>query len=1393
MEPKIYPLNTIFPKLSADLSGGIFVSACTLNKAQKKLFLSVMSPISAEQERELTTEICALYSFSGVEIIAPEAPRDDLHAPAEEAEISEQSAPVSPVPSPENIASPEKTLPTAKKNPVRRSSAPKDGAAATDEPNEFQPKVTDVLYDENKYRKAAPKVAGTVHDIDIARQPTAVVFGRVFDVQKKDTRRGNSRILTFAITDETDSVYVSKFFEEKEETKFFSKLGDGDWILVSGRLSLDHWRNNEVVINPRYIAKCKAPTTRLDKARNKRVELHLHTKMSATDAVIDVEALIDTAKKWGHRAIAITDHGVVHAYTDAIKAAKGSGVQVLYGIEGYYRNDVDSKCSVIGDFAEIPDKICVFDIETTGLSPENDAITEIAAVMLERGEIVAEFHTYSDPERPIPQKITELTGITQDTVAGQPKNADAVRSFLEFAGLSGDGATATVLAAHNATFDLGFIWRTAHGAGLAFDPVSIDTLALARAVYPEMNSHTLNLVADKMKVGGLNHHRALSDATATAHICFGLLEKTRENGCRSSAEINDYCVKFGKTLPHRNRNNHIIIFAKNQAGIKSLYQLISDSNLKYFSGSPIIYKSGLLAHRENLIIGSACEAGEVFGAVLNGSDFSARNLAKFYDYLEIQPIANNSFMLRRMTKSGQPMASSVDELYNLNRRVLAIGDSLQKPVCATCDAHFLNPEDEVYRKLLLLSKGYEDALAPMPIYLRTTDEMLDEFSYLGRDRAFEVVVKNTNAIADMIDPEIHPLPTDGKLCAPEIPQSAEKLTAIINENIRLQYGDAPPKEVTERVETELSSILGKKYDVIYYSAHKIVSKSLESGYYVGSRGSVGSSLAAYFAGITEVNALPAHYLCPECHHCDFESGLSYGCGADMPDKKCPVCGAPLKKEGFDIPFETFLGFGTGDDSKVPDIDLNFSGEYQAEAHRYTIELFGEKNVYRGGTITKIEENTARGYVKGYMEATGVLLRSCEEKRLAMGCSGVKKSTGQHPGGLVVVPADMDITDFCPVQHPADTPGSDIITTHFDYHPMEANLLKLDELGHDDPTMIKNLEDATGVLAKDIDLGDEKLISLFSGTDILGYTDDEIIGDVGTIGIPEFGTRFVRQMLKETRPDKLSTLIRLSGFSHGTNVWQDNARDLILNGTADISQTIGCRDDIMKHLISLGMDENRAFKIMERVRKGKHLDENDEDQMRALGVPEWYIDSCNLIAYLFPKAHAAAYVMMGVRIAWYKINYPLEFFSCYFHRHLDKFDAFKMTQGQAAVIAHISAYNSKPKRERTAKDDGEFTVLEAVYEFYKMGFTFGTVDIYKSDPTRFVVDRENNRLIPPLCAIGGLGEIAAYDIAEARQSHDFVSIDEFQVVCKKVTKKHIEELKKIGSFGDLPEFAQISLF
>ena len=1201
-----------------------------------------------------------------------------------------------------------------------------------------------------------------------------VVEGKVFAAEMYETRRPGQWCLTFDMTDYAGSITVRRYMDEKEAKPLLGVINPGMWLRVQGFIELTR-DGKDVQLRPMNIAKISHEGRR-DTSPEKRVELHLHTRMSNMDALTDTASVIKQAVAWGHPAIAITDHGVVQSFPDAWHNA--GKIKILYGVEGYFVNNLDDRIAVHGEQDQpFEDEIVCFDIETTGLKVTTEAITEIGAVVLKNGQITDTFQTFVNPHRRLTPEIIGLTGITDAMLADAPSLKEALTAFLKFV----DGRP---LAAHNAPFDISFIRAGCKKVGLPFEPTYIDTLILAQNLLPELHKYKLDIVAEHLDLPAFNHHRASDDAGMVGYMLIPFFERMRnELHIDHIQQINGEMAKLRPQSAKSNRfPKHIIILAKNKLGLKHLYQLISASNLKYFHRVPTIPKTELVAHREGLIIGSACEAGELFRAVSEHREWAElKRIASFYDYLEIQPICNNMFMLRNSD------VQSEEELRDFNRTIVRLGEELGKPVCATGDVHFQEPEDEIYRHILLASKKFADADAPLPIYFKTTDEMLEEFSYLGEEKAHEVVIDNPRKIADLIE-EIELLPP-GQLFPPRLENSEQELNDRVWAKCHAMYGENPPQLIVDRLNVELGSILGK-YDVVYMSAQKLVERSLENGYLVGSRGSVGSSLVAYMSGITEVNSLPPHYYCPECQYVEFQTDPQYGCGADMPDKMCPQCGTKLKKDGFDIPFETFLGYGGG---KVPDIDLNFSGEYQSRAHRHAIEMFGDTQVFRAGTIGTLAEKTAFGMVKKYLEEKGENVSNAEMNRLTQGCVGVRRTTGQHPGGLVVVPDDMDVEDFTAVQHPADDAGSDTITTHFEYHCMEDNLLKLDMLGHDDPTMIKYMEDLTGVNAREIPLDDPDTMSIFISSKVLGYENDEILGPTGAVAIPEFNTRFTRQMLVDTQPTNFNTLVRLSGFSHGTDVWLGNARELIVSGTATVLETVGCRDDIMLYLISMGLDPKMSFKIMEAVRKGKvkkkGFEDGWEEAMREHNVPDWYIESLAKIGYLFPKAHAVAYVTMAFRIAWFKVHKPLAFYATFFSIRAKAFDAEYCCAGLDAVKRKIREIESN--KDATDVEQDLMVTLEVCYEFYLRGFHFDTIDIYKSDATHFLITE--NGLLPPFVSVHGLGEAAALATVEQRKGKDFISIEEFSTTCNKLSKTHIEQLKALGAFAGMAETSQVSFF
>lgn len=1225
----------------------------------------------------------------------------------------------------------------------------------------------------------------------IAAYDMVTIQGEVFftdnkDIHSKKTGKDYVKI-AFDMTDRTNSVRVSKFLAADKAGDTASKIKKGLYCTVQGKMVYDTFAK-EMVLEPTGIVKAKKPERKDTYEGMKRVELHLHTNMSAMDGMSSTASLLCRAAKWGHRAMAITDHGVAQAFPEALHAQEGKqkdtigDMKIIYGIEAYYINDENSISVVRGRSAEPLDgTFIVFDLETTGLNPASEEITEIAAVRVVEGEIRDSFQTYVNPHKPIPAGITELTGISDETVADAPDLDKAVPEFLAWAG---EGQHPLV--AHNAGFDMGFLRTACQRLGIEREFTSIDTLEMSRLMLPHMHKFKLNILAKELQVGPFEHHRASEDAAVLGRIYVKLLKRLREEmHAVTTADINPV---LAATTDRKNKlknlpRYHFIILVKNQAGLRNLYQLISKSFLEYYNKRPIMPRSELIRHREGLIFGSACEAGEVFRALTKGEPWEEiKRLASFYDYLEIQPIGNNNFMIAK------GMAKDEEQLRDWNRDILRLADELGKPCCATGDVHFLEPEDEAFRRILMAGQGFSDADNQAPLYFKSTDEMLREFSYLGEDRAYEVVVKNTNMIADMCD-VIRPVPRENY--PPHIDGCEDDLRNMCYEKAKRIYGDPLPEPVQARLDRELNSIIGNGYAVMYIIAQKLVTKSLADGYLVGSRGSVGSSLAAFMSDITEVNSLAPHYLCPDDKYLEWHE--EYSCGVDLPDKICPNCGKPLTKQGFNIPFETFLGF-EGD--KVPDIDLNFAGEYQSRIHWYTGEIFGHDHVFRAGTIGTVAEKTAFGYVKKYMEERGIECSRAEENRLAAGCTGVRRTSGQHPGGVVVVPKEIEIYDVCPIQHPADDPDSDIITTHFEYHSIDANLLKLDELGHDDPTIIKHLENLTGVNAQEIPLDDPETMSLFHSCKALKYKGenpdtDPILGDLGCVAVPEFGTKFVRGMVKETHPSTFAELVSISGLSHGTDVWLGNAAELVRKGIP-LSGCICCRDDIMNYLILQGVKPKLSFKTMESVRKGKGLTEEMEAAMNEQHVPEWYIDSCKKIKYMFPKAHAVAYVMMAFRIAWFKVHRPLAFYSAYFSIRAKGFDASCMIKGDKVCLDKMSELRQK-ERDKTisAAEKDMMTTLEVCHEFYRRGFTFEPMDVYKSDATRFLVTETG--LIPPFTSMPGIGEQAALSIVEERKNGKFLSAEELIVRCPKASKAVVELLEQIGALGSMPKTTQMTLF
>mgnify|MGYP005775330235 FL=1 len=1249
---------------------------------------------------------------------------------------------------------------------VHETKTHKQTKNSTENGEEKQEEYTPVIIG-NKKAKITDKVV-KVKDINMD-SGKVVICGKIIKQELKELKSGKF-LLMINVYDGSCTITCKAFIEPDVKDKVLDRINSAPRVTVSGNAQFDPF-SKEVTIMANVVmeAEAKNEMTRMDRSEVKRVELHMHTQMSQMDGVTPVEDLINRARKWGMKAIAITDHGVVQSFPKAnhvVEDNKGD-IKVLYGVEAYLVPD--GQTSVYNPKNQNLDtEYCVLDIETTGLSFRTEKITEFGAIKIKNGEIIDTFECFVNPEKPIPYEVIKVTHITDDMVRDAETIEQVLPKFLEFIGDD-------VLVAHNANFDIGFIRHFAELQGYKLNNTYIDTLALARDMFPDYKKHKLGIIADNLGIRVDVAHRALDDVKTLVKVFEVMIKKLKEKGVTTVNEI-DNAYKDELNLKHL-PTYHAVILTKNYVGLKNLYKLISFSHLDYFYKKPKIPRSVYRKYSEGLIIGSACDRGELYQAILEGlSEEKIEEIASFYDYLEIQPLGNNEYLIRNGTMENR------DGLMEINRKIVALGEKLGKPVVATCDVHFMDPEDEIYRRILMAGQKFDDADMQAPLYLRTTEEMLDEFAYLGREKAYEVVVTNTNKIADMCEP-ISPISKEK--CPPHIEGCEKTIEDIAMNRAKELYGDPLPEIVETRLKKELDSIIRNGFSVMYIIAQKLVWKSNEDGYLVGSRGSVGSSLAAYMTGITEVNALKPHYRCPKCKYSDFsDHGVKNG--FDLPDANCPKCGTKLVKDGVDIPFETFLGFN-GD--KEPDIDLNFSGEYQTKAHKYAEVILGKGTTFKAGTIGTIAEKTAYGYVKNYFEERNIHTSSAEIERLAKGCTGVKRTTGQHPGGVIVVPQGREIYEFCPVQHPADDPNSDIITTHFDYHSIDKNLLKFDMLGHDDPTVIRMLQDITNVDPKSIPLDDKATMSIFSSTEALGVRPEQIDSKVGTFGVPEFGTRFVREMLVETLPKTFEELIRISGLSHGTNVWTNNAQDLIKSGTATLAEAICTRDDIMIYLINKGLPAQNSFKIMESVRKGKGLSEEQEALMREHDIPDWYIDSCKKIEYMFPKAHAVAYVTMAFRIAWFKVHMPLAYYATFFSIRADEFDSEIMIFGKSKVKEKMADIK-RLGNDASAKDKNMYSILELVLEMYERGLNFLPIDLYKSDAIKFKV--EDGSIRPPLNSIAGMGQIAAQGIQAARENGEFISKQDIKKRAK-IGDSTIALLEKFGCLEGMSETNQMSLF
>ena len=1363
----------------AALAGGYLVTGAVIDKAARSIRAKVECPRMPEEglRHQIEKSLALAYRVERVELeMGAAAATAPTSAP-----VAAEPAPAASAPPPPPPAAPVEEDAMAafrRTEEIRRralaglkTASPREKKAASGGPR------GKLLYGKHEIKRES--IPMSTLELDMG---TVIVKGDVFAVDHRELKKRGAWVVCFDVTDYTGSVRVSKFFPGDEGKGIVDGVKKGQHLVIQGKLNIDRF-TGDMVLEPYAIMESAKPM-KTDDAPEKRVELHLHTTMSSMDALTQVSPkagpdknVVKRAEAWGHRAIAITDHGVAQAFPDAWHSAKK--IKVLYGVEAYFINDVDDRVVVHGDKEQdfTGDIVC-FDIETTGLDKRRDVITEIGAVVLRNGEVVEQFSTFADPERPLTREITELTGITDEMLRGAPSQAEAINAFLDFVG-------ERPLAAHNAEFDMGFIAEGCRRMGRPFDSTSIDTLILAQNLLPELGKHKLDIVAEHLNLPAFNHHRAYDDAATVGYMLVPFFEMLRDRGVHTLQQINPAMARLRTGGKARRQPKHLIVLAKNQLGLRNLYKLISASHLDHFKRYPIMPKSLINQHREGLIIGSACEAGELFQAVVKRKDFAElKRIASWYDFLEIQPLCNNAFMLRK------GMVQSQEELKDFNRTIIRLGEDLHKPVIATGDVHFTEPEDAIYRTVLQAGNGFKDADTQPPLFYRTTEDMLKQFSYLPKEKAYEIVVTNPRKIAATIDNNVRAIPRG--TYPPSIEGAEQQLRDATWEHARRDYGDPLPKIVEDRLKKELDSICGHGYAVLYVIAVKLVAYSNAGGYQVGSRGSVGSSAVAHFSGISEVNSLPPHYRCPKCKYSEFITDGSVDDGFDLPDKDCPHCGTRMLVDGHDIPFETFLGF-YGD--KEPDIDLNFSGEYQSNVHRYTEELFGKANVFKAGTVSGIQDKTAYGYVKKYLEERSKTVNRAEENRLVMGCTGVKRTTGQHPGGMVVVPDTFDIYDFCAIQHPADDVKGGLLTTHFEFKYLHDTLLKLDELGHDVPTFYKFFEEYSGIPIDSVPMNDEKVYSLLTSPEALGVTEEQIGSKTGTFGIPEMGTNFVRQMLLDAQPKNFSELIQISGLSHGTDVWTGNADELIRSGTCTIAEVIGCRDSIMLYLLRKGLEPKMSFDIMEAVRKGKvakgGFKPGWEEAMREHDVPDWYIESCRKIKYMFPKAHAVAYLMAAIRLMWFKVYHPAIFYAVYFTVRGADIDYEAAVGGVRVAKQHLRDNEKIPKDERTAKDDDALVSLQLENEMLQRGCEFLPIELGRSYASKYVVEDGKVRL--PFTAIRGLGDAAAVALEQATMhGQEYISVEELQQASG-VAQSVFDKLRAVGALGNLPETSQVDLF